>query len=88
MTSPSRYHEAPVVPKPDVGDAAGDSCDSELSGWGKLGFGSACLVCCSVPMLVVLGLLSAGAAVAFGASILVAVGVGAMVVMMVRRRGR
>jgi hypothetical protein len=40
----------------------------ELTWRGKLGFGGACVACCAVPMLVLTGVLSAGAALVGGIS--------------------
>ena len=50
----------------------------DLSWRGKLGFGGACAVCCAVPMLIVAGVVSTGAAFAGGAAIgsLLLVGLG------------
>lgn len=41
----------------------------DLTWRGKLGFGGACAVCCAVPMLVLAGVVSTGAAFAGGAPI-------------------
>lgn len=41
----------------------------DLTWRGKLGFGGACAVCCGLPMLVVAGVVSTGAALAGGAAV-------------------
>lgn len=55
----------------------------DLSWRGKLGFGGACAVCCAVPMLILGGVVSTGAALAGGAAVgslaLVVLGVFAVV---------
>lgn len=40
--------------------------NDEMTWRGKLGFGGACVACCAVPMLVLTGVLSAGAALVGG----------------------
>ena len=56
------------------------SMHSELSKRGKLGFGSACAVCCAMPMLLLVGVVSTGAMLTFGVAFASAVAVAVMAV--------
>ncbi len=60
--------------------------DLNLSARGKAAYGGLCVVCCGLPMLVTLGILSIGVAFAVGASIASAVGVVATAYLVARRR--
>ncbi|HUP75599.1 MAG TPA: hypothetical protein VM282_21350 [Acidimicrobiales bacterium] len=53
---------------------------NELSNRGKLGFGSACAVCCAAPMLLLAGVVSTGALLTFGVAVAAVVAVVVMAV--------
>lgn len=61
--------------------------NEELTWRGKLGFGGACVVCCAVPMLVLTGVLSAGAALVGGIAAGSVILVGLVTGLIFRHRG-
>lgn len=58
----------------------------DLGPGGKTAFGAACVVCCAVPMLVVLGVLSVGAALTGGVTLGAAAGVAGLTWAVASRR--
>ncbi len=60
--------------------------DLELSKRGKAAYASLCVACCGFPMLVVLGILSVGAAFTIGVSLASAGGVAFLAYLVIRRR--
>lgn len=60
--------------------------ERELSGAGRMALGAACVACCTVPMVVVLGLVSVGAFVRGGVAVGSVVLVGSFAVAVRQRR--
>ncbi len=60
--------------------------DLEPGARGKAMFAGLCGVCCGVPMLVIFGVLSFGAVVVSGASVVSAIAAGVALYLLVRRR--
>lgn len=60
--------------------------DAEVGTKGKAAFGAACVVCCAVPMLVVLGVISVGTFIVGGAAVGAAVAVAALAYAVASKR--
>ena len=60
--------------------------DLDLTGRGKAAYGAACAVCCGLPMLVILGIVSIGVAVTVGVSIASAIAVAGTAYLVAQRR--
>ena len=60
--------------------------DLDLTARGKAAYGALCALCCGLPMLVILGIVSAGVALTVGASIASVIAVTVIAYLVARRR--